>query len=125
MNAICDSEEISEEFVLMNDDFFIIKKIDKIDNFYSGLLSEKIDKYTRITGSSMYIRKLIMTRTRLMEQGIDSPLDYELHVPMVMQKNKLKAIISKNPIPELLQYKQLLMLKKLMLVLTQQKFLIA
>jgi hypothetical protein len=60
-------------------------------------LSEKIDKYTKITGSSMYIKKLIMTRTRLMEQGIDSPLDYELHVPMVMQKGKLKAIISKNP----------------------------
>ena len=97
INAICDSEGISNEFVLMNDDFFIIKKIDKIDNFYNGLLSEKIDRYTKITGSSMYIKKLIMTKTRLVDQGIESPLDYELHVPMIMQKNKLKVIISKYP----------------------------
>jgi hypothetical protein len=81
----------------MKDDLFIIKKIDKIDNFYNGLFSEKIDRYTKITGSSMYIKKLIMTRTRLMEQGINDPLDYELHIPMPMQKDKLKLIISKHP----------------------------
>ena len=77
--------------------FFIIKKIDKIDQFYNGLLSTKINKYTQITGSSMYIKKLILTRTRLIEYGIDNPLDYELHIPMVMEKEKLKRIILKYP----------------------------
>jgi len=97
LHAICDSNEISEEFVLMNDDFFIIKKIDKIDQFYNGLLSTKIDRYTQITGSSMYIKKLIMTRIRLVDCGIENPLDYELHIPMVMEKEKLKNIILKYP----------------------------
>lgn len=97
LHAICDSNEIPEEFVLMNDDFFIIKKIDKIDNFYNGFLSTKINKYTQITGSSMYIKKLILTRTRLIEYGIDNPLDYELHIPMAMEKEKLKHIILKYP----------------------------
>jgi hypothetical protein len=81
----------------MNDDFFIIKKIDSIDQFYNGLLSTKIDKYTQITGSSMYIKKLIMTRTRLVDSGIENPLDYELHIPMTMEKEKLKNIILKYP----------------------------
>jgi hypothetical protein len=97
LKAICDSGEISEEFVLMNDDFFIIKKIDKIDQFYNGLLSTKIDRYIQITGSSMYIKKLMLTRTRLMEYGITNPLDYELHIPMVMEKEKLKHIVLKYP----------------------------
>ena len=97
LQAICDSYDISEEFVLMNDDFFIIKKIDTINHFYNGLLSTKINKYTKITGSSMYIKKLILTRTRLIEYGIDNPLDYELHIPMVMEKQKLKNIIMKYP----------------------------
>jgi hypothetical protein len=97
LHAICDSNEISKEFVLMNDDFFIIKKIDRIDQFYNGLLSTKIDKYTKITGSSMYIKKLILTKTRLIDYGIKNPLDYELHVPMVMEKEKLKHIILKYP----------------------------
>ena len=81
----------------MNDDFFIIKKIDSIDHFYNGLLSEKIDKYTKITGSSMYIKKLILTNTRLIDQGISKPYDYELHIPMVMQRDKLLPIIKKYP----------------------------
>jgi len=97
LQAICDSNDISEEFVLMNDDFFIIKKIDKLDQFYNGLLSTKIDRYTEITGSSMYIKKLIMTRTRLVDSGIENPLDYELHIPMTMEKEKLKDIILKYP----------------------------
>ena len=45
----------------------------------------------------MYIKKLILTRTRLIEYGIDNPLDYELHIPMVMEKQKLKNIIMKYP----------------------------
>jgi hypothetical protein len=97
LKAICDSSEISEEFVLMNDDFFIIKNIDRIDHFYNGLLSTKIDRYTKITGSSMYIKKLILTRTKLIQYGIDNPLDYELHIPMVMEKEKLKHIVLKYP----------------------------
>jgi hypothetical protein len=97
LHALCIAEEISNEFVLMNDDFFIIKKINKIDQFYNGLLSEKIDNYTKITGSSMYIRKLILTNTRLIEQGITNPYDYELHIPMVMEKDKLLPIIKKYP----------------------------
>jgi hypothetical protein len=97
LHALCSAEEISNEFVLMNDDFFIIKKINKIDQFYNGLLSEKIDNYTKITGSSMYIRKLILTNTRLIEQGIANPYDYELHIPMVMEKDKLLPIIKKYP----------------------------
>lgn len=97
LSALCSSQEISNEFVLMNDDFFIIKKVDKLDQFYNGLLSDKIDKYVKITGSSMYIKKLILTNTRLIEQGIAKPYDYELHIPMVMQRDKLLPIIKKYP----------------------------
>jgi hypothetical protein len=95
--ALCNSSEISNEFVLMNDDFFIIKKINSIDKFYNGSLSEKVDKYVKITGSSLYIKKLMLTNTRLIEHGIQKPYDYELHIPMVMERDKLLPIIKKYP----------------------------
>jgi hypothetical protein len=97
IDAICNSADISETFVLMNDDFFIVKKIDSIEPMHGGLLSEKINRYTKLTGSSMYIKKLILTHTRLKECSIDSALDYELHVPMVMEKDKLKTVIKNYP----------------------------
>ncbi len=97
LQALCNSEEISNNFILMNDDFFIIKPKEKIDQFYNGLLSDKIDRYVKITGSSMYIKKLMLTQTRLVDQGIQNPYDYELHIPMPMEKDKLNSIIKKYP----------------------------
>lgn len=97
LSAICKSNEISDSFILMNDDFFIVKKIDSVDAFHGGLLSEKIDRYIKLTGSSMYIKKLMLTNERLKESGINNALDYELHVPMIMKKNNLLMIIKKYP----------------------------
>ena len=97
LHAICNSNEISKDFILMNDDFFIIKKIDKIEHFHGGLLSDKIDKYVKITGSSLYIKKLILTNSRLIEKDIKFPYDYELHTPMPMEKDKLCFILQKYP----------------------------
>ena len=92
LETICFSEEISESFVLMNDDFYIIKKIDKIENFHSGFLLDKINLYQKLNGNSQYTRKLSGTYKKLRALGFENPLDYELHVPMIMEKEKLKIV---------------------------------
>jgi hypothetical protein len=97
LKAVCNTTDISDNFILMNDDFFIIKKIETIEQFYNGLLSEKIDKFIKITGSSMYIRKLITTNNKLNKLGFTKPLDYELHVPMPMHKAGLLYILNEYP----------------------------
>ena len=97
LKAVCDTSDISDNFILMNDDFFIIKKIETIEQFYNGLLSEKIDKFIKITGSSMYIKKLITTNNKLNKLGFTKPLDYELHVPMPMHKAGLLYILNEYP----------------------------
>jgi len=97
LKAVCNTSEISDNFILMNDDFFIIKKIKTIEQFYNGLLSAKIDKFTKITGSSMYIRKLITTNNKLNKLGFTKPLDYELHVPMPMDKAGLLYVLTQYP----------------------------
>jgi hypothetical protein len=97
LKAVCNTLDISDNFILMNDDFFIIKKIETIEQFYNGLLSEKIDKFIKITGSSMYIKKLITTNNKLNKLGFTKPLDYELHVPMPMHKAGLLYILNQYP----------------------------
>ena len=62
INAICDSKEISDDFVLMNDDFFILKKIDSIKTFHSGLLIDKITRFKEVARSSAYINKLVLRK---------------------------------------------------------------
>ena len=97
LKAVCRSENISDHFVLMNDDFFILKNITSIKNFHGGSLQDKINKYISISGHTMYIRKLISTNNKLVSTGINNPLDYELHIPMIMEKNKLQFVLDKYP----------------------------
>ena len=96
LKMICSSPQISNKFVLMNDDFYIIKKINNIGTFHGGYLLNKINLYQKLNGNSNYTRKLNATYKRLKAIGIDDPLDYELHVPMVMEKQKLQEVLDKN-----------------------------
>ena len=93
LKTISTSDQISESFVLMNDDFYIIKKINKIENFHGGYLLNKINLYQKLNGNSQYTRKLSGTYKKLKALGFENPLDYELHVPMIMEKEKLKIIL--------------------------------
>jgi hypothetical protein len=90
---ICSSPQISNKFVLMNDDFYIIKKINNIGTFHGGYLLNKINLYQKLNGNSQYTRKLSGTYKKLRALGFENPLDYELHVPMIMEKEKLRIVL--------------------------------
>jgi hypothetical protein len=94
--AICDTEEISENFVLMNDDFFAIKKIDSVKTCSGGLLIDKIESHEFYNPRSPYAAILRQTLDGLLKMGIKSPVDYELHVPMPMTKSGLRRSLTKG-----------------------------
>ena len=96
LKALCNSEEISDRFVLMNDDFYIVKNIDSIKDYHGGPLLEKINLYQKLNSNSNYTRKLAATYKKIKSLGIENPLDYELHIPMVMEKEKLKQTLQHN-----------------------------
>lgn len=94
--AIMDSPEISEEFVLMNDDFFIMKPIDKLLNYASGLLYTKMRKYRMNHPSSYYTKLIIQTYDKIRRTGksVEEVIDYDIHVPIMFEKEKLKSIFN-------------------------------
>lgn len=89
IRSVIDCKEISQSFVLMNDDFFILQPMKTIRNYHGGKLIDKINKYDDLMPSSAYVKMLKATYDRLVKLGIPDPLDYELHVPMLMNKRKL------------------------------------
>jgi hypothetical protein len=97
LRIACETKKISQNFVLMNDDFFAVKKIDKIENYVGGFLIEKVALYSQISPRSHYTNKLHKTMTKVQRSGIDLPADFELHVPMLMNRTKLSAILKKYP----------------------------
>lgn len=93
LRAICNSSKISNSFILMNDDFYITNKVDNVPYMHGGLLADKIKKYENLTGNTRYVLMLKRTLLSLSRRFKKDILDYELHVPMVMEKEKLLSII--------------------------------
>jgi hypothetical protein len=89
---ICDSD-VTENFWLFNDDFFILEKITELPYMYKGTLKERIDDLKARRGNSSYCMNLEGARLELESFGYDS-LDYALHVPMLI--NKTKALETLN-----------------------------
>lgn len=97
LNAIIESPEIPEEFILMNDDFFIINKIDSIKHYHEGLLLDKIEKYDELKMDPNYVKKLGHTYARLQRMGVENPVSYETHTPMTMLKSRLAEVMQYCP----------------------------
>jgi hypothetical protein len=93
LRAICNSTDISDSFILMNDDFYIINKVDNVPYMHGGLLLDKISRYEKLTGNTRYVLMLKKAFANLSRKEGRNVLDYELHVPMIMEKEKLLRII--------------------------------
>lgn len=95
-HKIFHSPEISDPFILMNDDFYIVKPVDNITNFNGGLLIDRATLYDNLAPMSKYTQKLFDTNNFLLKSGIQSPLDFELHVPIVIHKLGFKKAFTNS-----------------------------
>ncbi len=92
LTAAANHPSISKDFIYMNDDFFLIRPVERLGNYNGGCLSDKITKYRQIDPTSRYVISLKKTLEYLKKSGIKDPLDYDLHVPMVINKEKFLEI---------------------------------
>lgn len=88
------SLDISDNFILMNDDFFICKPTE-IPVAHRGTLGDHI-KWRNLKDN--YSGQLKKTKEYLENKGIKDPLSYELHVPMVFNRQRLADLIE-NTLP--------------------------
>jgi len=99
LKRIIKSRKISKNFILMNDDFFAIRKIKDIPIVYSGLLEDKIKEYYILGYASKYTKLLQQTLKDLRAAGVQNPLDYDVHFPLLINKKQLKKTIDKAYFP--------------------------
>ena len=98
LKHICQDERLSENFILMNDDFFILKPI--IDpetelNLCRGTIQEVIQEIGhRYETGSPYLTGMKQTHIYLRDLGYSKPLSYELHTPMVINKKRFLDVFS-------------------------------
>lgn len=84
------NEDVSEDFILMNDDFFIMKPLSELPHYNRGDIQKVADYYKQY--DSMYYRGMLDTRAYMEKLGIKTSLSYELHIPMVFNKKNVIAM---------------------------------
>jgi hypothetical protein len=94
--TVLESDQIKSNFVLMNDDFFIIKPMTEIPTYHGTFLINKVKTYERLFPRSTYTYKLRNTYETIKGLLSVEPMDYELHMPMIFNKSKLAAIFNKS-----------------------------
>lgn len=91
--AVCDSG-VSEEFVFLNDDVFLLHPIETIPVLYRGKIKDIAREHSTLT----YATKMRALGDWLREQGYAEPLSYELHTPMVLNRDRLVEALA-LPVP--------------------------
>jgi hypothetical protein len=90
--AACLHPDVSERFVLFNDDFFVMHPIDAVPVLHRGPVSEVAAAYAR-NGESHYLTGMLETAALLRRLGHPDPLSYELHVPMTLDKARCAEVL--------------------------------
>jgi hypothetical protein len=92
LKEVCKNNKISDEFILMNDDFYILQSVEEY-KYSDGLLTDKLEKHVSLYGNSSYARALRGALKTLIAMGIKQPINYEVHMPMALEKANLAKVL--------------------------------
>lgn len=93
LQAVVNCDDISDEFVLFNDDFFVVQPVESVPYYHGGDLLDKIRRYEDYSPNSVYVQMLWDTLHVLAYHGSPTSLDYALHVPMRMRRQMLGPLL--------------------------------
>lgn len=82
---------ISEDFIWMADDMYIMKPIEKIPVYHRGTYADILEGYKDVQGN-FYVDRMRKTDRMLRSMGIEYPLCYEAHIPFVINKEKWRKV---------------------------------
>lgn len=93
LKEICLNPLISDNFILMNDDFFLMQDLDmsKLKTYYRCSMSEYLEILVRNKARSEYSGRLARVGMALEALNLDNKC-YELHIPMLFNKHKLLEV---------------------------------
>lgn len=94
LRAICENDNITEDFILFNDDFFVCKKTSEIPAFYDRTLSARIGDFLKAYKWNFwtnYARRLKQAKEEMLRKGYTS-YNFEVHYPMIFNRKKLAEI---------------------------------
>ena len=93
----CTNEEISANFVLFNDDFFVMKPVSSLPYYSDGSLEDRIKElWTRHPSGSVYTTRMQLTMKALVLSQLPTE-NYAMHMPMIINRHEMQETFKKFP----------------------------
>ena len=105
----CNTDEISEDFILFNDDFFALKPVNLSTelNFCRGTIEEAVMHWI-CTAQSPWKRAFWQTKELLTKLNCEHLMDFTLHIPMIINKSNFLQMCGLTEVREhIKKYKML------------------
>lgn len=98
LREACKNDEITEDFWLFNDDFFIMKPVKELPPIYDGDLYKRIIRIEENHGDkpTNYTANLRQTVKELEKRGLDC-LNYAVHIPILVNRKKALEVLKEFP----------------------------
>ena len=98
IRSVCKNDEITENFWLFNDDFFILKNVpENMPPQYNGELLQYILRIEKKQGGlDGFTTRLRQTFNELTKYNLTT-LNYEVHKPMLLNRKKVLEVLEKFP----------------------------
>lgn len=94
----CKNDEITEDFWLFNDDFFIMKPVSEdMPALYNKTIPERINKIEARHGGQIEYTKRLRHLVKTLEDAGKPLLDYAVHKPMLINRKKMLEVLDKFP----------------------------
>ena len=90
---VCENKEITDNFIMFHDDFFVMQPTDHITPLYRCTLDKHI-KILEPHGPTEYSRLLRKCKEAI---KTDVPLSYEVHTPFIFNKEWLNNVLDTFP----------------------------
>ena len=94
----CKNDEITEDFWLFNDDFFILKK--KSENMppqYNKTLEKRIEKIEKRNGHADEYTNRLKHLVKTLKSDSKGTLDYAVHKPILINRKQMLEVLEKYP----------------------------
>lgn len=95
LEEVSKNDDITEDFVWFNDDFFVMKKIVELPYYRDRTLEDRINDFSTHL-SSRYSMRLREADRALKNSGKPTN-NFELHIPFIFNRAKLLEVIKRYP----------------------------
>lgn len=94
LQAACKCDDISDDFVLFNDDFFVMKQVTSLPYYSDGSLERRIMELKDRHTAGAYISRMEDT-LRMLKRNSCPTFNYAVHYPMIINKKEMLETFTK------------------------------